>query len=119
MRSAWNSGIRSSTTAVCSTNFSAMVSSGYSTFLTIAGDYVQRVFDCARSLLMIGDSVSLEWQRRLDRVRVLRIRCGPGRESKMRQHPASVLVFLTDGQARFVAPDGLTESFHWKAGDAW
>ena len=31
-------------------------------------DYVERSFDCARSLLMLGNSVSNEWQRQLDRI---------------------------------------------------
>ena len=30
--------------------------------------YVEHAFDCARSLLMVGESVSNEWQRQLDRV---------------------------------------------------
>jgi Adenylate and Guanylate cyclase catalytic domain len=31
-------------------------------------NYIDRAFDCARSLLMLGESVSNEWQRRLDRM---------------------------------------------------
>ncbi len=30
--------------------------------------YIDRAFECAKSLLMIGESVSHEWQRRLDRM---------------------------------------------------
>ena len=30
--------------------------------------YVDHAFDCARSLLMVGESVSNEWQRQLDRM---------------------------------------------------
>jgi len=33
-----------------------------------SADYIDRAFDCARSLLMVGESVSNEWQRRLDRM---------------------------------------------------
>jgi adenylate cyclase len=32
-----------------------------------SSDCVERSFDCARSLLMLGDSISNEWQRQLDR----------------------------------------------------
>jgi class 3 adenylate cyclase len=34
--------------------------------------YVDDAFDCARSLLMLGESVSNEWQRQLDRVQPVR-----------------------------------------------
>jgi adenylate cyclase len=34
-------------------------------------DYIDRAWDCARSLLMVGESVSNEWQRRLDRVQAV------------------------------------------------
>jgi adenylate cyclase len=33
-----------------------------------SADYIDRAFDCAQSLLMLGESVSNEWQRRLDRM---------------------------------------------------
>jgi adenylate cyclase len=33
-----------------------------------SADYIDRAFECARSLLMVGESVSNEWQRRLDRM---------------------------------------------------
>jgi len=41
-----------------------------------------------------------------ERVRVLRIRYGPGEKSTMHGHPASVAVFLTEGRFRFTYPDG-------------
>ena len=53
-----------------------------------------------------------------DRVRVLRISYGPGEKSVMHEHPASVAVFLTDGQVRFTLPDGKTETTPAKAGSA-
>jgi adenylate cyclase len=31
-------------------------------------NYIERSFDCARSLLMLGDAISNEWQRQLDRL---------------------------------------------------
>ena len=34
---------------------------------THSGDYIDKSFDCARSLLMLGDSISNAWQRQLDR----------------------------------------------------
>jgi len=35
-------------------------------------DYIDHAFDCARSLLMVGESVSNEWQRQLDRLQPVR-----------------------------------------------
>ena len=35
-------------------------------------DYIERGFDCARSLLTIGDAISNEWQRQLDRLQPVR-----------------------------------------------
>lgn len=51
-----------------------------------------------------------------DKVRVLRINYGPHEKSVMHHHPASVAVFLTDGQARFTTPDGKTQDAPVKAG---
>jgi quercetin dioxygenase-like cupin family protein len=51
-------------------------------------------------------------------VRVLRIRYGPGDKSVMHEHPASVAVFLTDGQTKFTLPDGKTQQLPAKAGAA-
>lgn len=39
---------------------------------TSTDDYVNRSFDCARSLLMLADSVSNKWQRELDRLQPVR-----------------------------------------------
>lgn len=36
-----------------------------------SGNYVDHAFDCARSLLMLGDAVSNEWQRQLDRLQAV------------------------------------------------
>jgi len=43
-------------------------------------------------------------------VRVLRITYGPHEKSVMHAHPASVAVFLTDGNVKFTLPDGKTLS---------
>ena len=51
-----------------------------------------------------------------DKVRVLRIRYGPGEKSVMHRHPALVDVFLTDGKVRFTYPDGKKEEVTIKAG---
>ena len=53
-----------------------------------------------------------------DQVRVLRITYGPHEKSVMHQHPGSVAVFLTDGQAKFTLPDGKTQDAPIKAGSA-
>jgi len=49
-------------------------------------------------------------------VRVLRITDGPHEKSVMHGHPASVAVFLTDGQVKFTLPNSKTDERSWKAG---
>ena len=51
-----------------------------------------------------------------DRVRVLRIKYGPGEKSVMHAHPANVAVFLNDGQAKMTLPDGKARATDMKAG---
>lgn len=51
-----------------------------------------------------------------DRMRVVRIRYGPGEESVMHFHPDHVTVFLTDLEAEFAAPDGTRERVEAPAG---
>jgi quercetin dioxygenase-like cupin family protein len=51
------------------------------------------------------------------RVRILRVHYGPHEKSVMHSHPATVAVFLTDGQGRFTFPGGKTQDFNVKAGD--
>lgn len=53
-----------------------------------------------------------------DRVRVLRIKYGPNEKSVMHAHPASVAVFLTDGQTKMTLPDGKTSVLNIKAGQS-
>jgi quercetin dioxygenase-like cupin family protein len=50
-------------------------------------------------------------------VRILKVHYGPHEKSVMHSHPASVAVFLTDGQGQFTYPDGKKESFAPKAGE--
>ena len=49
-------------------------------------------------------------------VRILRIHYGPHEKSVMHEHPASVAVFLTDGDSKFTTPDGKTTESHLKSG---
>jgi len=53
-----------------------------------------------------------------DQVRVLKIRYGPKEKSVMHEHPASVVVFLTNSQVKFSLPDGSKVDGGGKAGDA-
>ena len=43
-----------------------------------------------------------------DQVRVLRIHYNPKEKSVMHEHPASVVVFLSESKAKFTLPDGTT-----------
>jgi len=51
-----------------------------------------------------------------NQVRVLRIHYGPHEKSVMHEHPASVAVFLTDGDVKFTLPDGKTTESPVKSG---
>jgi len=51
-----------------------------------------------------------------ERVRVLRIKYGPGEKSVMHSHPEAIAVFLTDTNHRFTYPDGRTEDIKANAG---
>lgn len=53
-----------------------------------------------------------------DQVRVLRVTYGPHEKSVMHAHPATVAVFLVDGQAKFTLADGKTQDVPVKAGTA-
>lgn len=53
-----------------------------------------------------------------ERVRVLRIRYGPGERSAMHDHPDGVTVFLTDVHVRFAFPDGRTKEVSARAGQS-
>ena len=53
-----------------------------------------------------------------DRVRALRISYGPKEKSVMHDHPEAVGVFLADVHGKFTFPDGTTEEFNAKAGEA-
>jgi quercetin dioxygenase-like cupin family protein len=51
-------------------------------------------------------------------VRILKVHYGPHEKSVMHSHPAAAAVFLTDGKGKFTFPDGKTQAFNAKAGDA-
>jgi quercetin dioxygenase-like cupin family protein len=51
-------------------------------------------------------------------VRILKVHYGPHEKSVMHSHPAAAAVFLTDGKGQFTFPDGKTQAFNAKAGDA-
>jgi len=51
------------------------------------------------------------------RVRVLRIKVGPGEKTPMHSHPDSVLIFQTDGRVKFSYSGGRTEETPMKAGE--
>ncbi len=51
-----------------------------------------------------------------ERVRVLRIKYGPGEKSVMHSHPECIAVFLTDAHGKFTYPDGRTEDINANAG---
>ena len=53
-----------------------------------------------------------------DQVRVLRITYGPHELSVMHEHPASVVISLTDQDVKFSFPNGNSEERHLKAGQA-
>jgi len=51
-------------------------------------------------------------------VRILKAHYGPHEKSVMHSHPATAAVFLTDAKGQFTFPDGKTQTFNVKAGDA-
>ena len=53
-----------------------------------------------------------------DYVRIIRISYGPNEKSVMHDHMAGVAVFLNEGEGTFTFPDGKTEKWVSKTGDA-
>lgn len=51
-----------------------------------------------------------------ERMRVVRIKYGPGEESVMHYHPAGMAVFLTSVHGSFEMPDGTTQAVDTEAG---
>ncbi len=52
-----------------------------------------------------------------DRVRVIRIKYGPGEKSVMHTHGPNVAVFLTDSFVRMTLPDGTSLEVNAESGD--
>lgn len=53
-----------------------------------------------------------------DQVRILRIHYGPHEKSVMHSHPASVVVYLSNGNIRMTTPDGKSTDTQGKMGQA-
>ena len=53
-----------------------------------------------------------------DQVRVLRVKIDPHGKLGMHEHPANLLITLTDGHVKDVFPDGKTAEREFKAGQA-
>ncbi len=53
-----------------------------------------------------------------DQVRILRAHYAPHEKSVMHSHPATVAVFLSDSTGKFQFPDGKTQDFTTKTGEA-
>jgi hypothetical protein len=53
-----------------------------------------------------------------ERVRILRIRLGPGQKDSLHEHPAGVAVTLTDQHVRVTGADGVSRELRRKAGEA-
>src|SRR5437899_8649392 len=51
-------------------------------------------------------------------VRILKVHYGPHEKSVMHSHPDTVAVFLNDSKGQFAYPDGKTQEFVTKAGEA-
>ena len=53
-----------------------------------------------------------------DQVRILKAHYGPHEKSVMHSHPAGAAVFTSDGKGKFTYPDGKSEAFTSKSGEA-
>ncbi len=53
-----------------------------------------------------------------DQVRILKVHYGAGEKSVMHSHPDSVAVYLTNAKVKMTLPDGKTQEYEVKAGDA-
>jgi len=53
-----------------------------------------------------------------DRIRVLDVKFKPGEKAVMHRHPDHVVYVLTDGTLKLSLPDGTSQQFQLKAGQA-
>jgi mannose-6-phosphate isomerase-like protein (cupin superfamily) len=78
---------------------------------------------CYAPLLLAQDPVKVDAKHYTvlsenARVRILKVHYGAHEKSVMHSHPATVVVFLNDAKGKFTFPDGKTQEFSAKAGDA-
>ena len=78
---------------------------------------------CFASIVSAQDAVKVDPQHysvvsENEKVRILKVHYGPHEKSVMHSHPDTVVVFLTDAKGQFNYPDGKTQAFIGKAGDA-
>ncbi|HTD11563.1 MAG TPA: hypothetical protein VK676_05785 [Steroidobacteraceae bacterium] len=78
---------------------------------------------CYSPLLLAQDPVKVDSKHYTvlsenARVRILKVHYGAHEKSIMHSHPATVAVFLNDAKGKFTFPDGKTQEFSVKAGDA-
>jgi beta-alanine degradation protein BauB len=78
---------------------------------------------CYSPLLLAQDAVTADSKHYTvlsenARVRILKVHYGAHEKSVMHSHPATVAVFLNDAKGKFTFPDGKTQEFSVKAGDA-
>ena len=80
-----------------------------------------KLFCLGAPLVMAQDPVKVDPEHHKvvlenDQVRVLRWNISPHEKSVMHEHPANIVVFLTDADIKFTFPDGKTAERHVKAG---
>ncbi len=78
----------------------------------------------AALLVMAQDPVKVDPQHHKvdlenDQVRVLRWKIAPHEKSVMHEHPANIVVYLTDADVKITFPDGKTAERHVKAGQVF
>jgi beta-alanine degradation protein BauB len=85
--------------------------------------FLAAALGCYTSVLIAEDAVKVDPKHysvltENAQVRVLKVHYGPHEKSVMHSHPASVAVFVSSGSGRFTFPDGKTQDFTFKTGDA-
>lgn len=78
---------------------------------------------CLTTILSAQDAVKVDPKHysvlsENDQVRILKVHYGPHEKSVMHSHPAGVAVFTSNGKGKFTYPDGKTEDFTSKTGEA-
>jgi mannose-6-phosphate isomerase-like protein (cupin superfamily) len=78
---------------------------------------------CYTSMALAADPVKVDSKHdsvvsENAQVRILKGHYGPHEKSVMHSHPNLVVIFLNAGSGKFTFPDGKTQEFNFKAGDA-